>query len=51
MKLPPRWRGAARRWKVRAGSHALNDTNVRGVTANMVDIDIVTPRDGVHLRG
>src|SRR5947209_14851736 len=31
--------------KVRAGSHALNDTNVRGVTANMVDIDIVTPRD------
>jgi len=28
--------------KVRAGSHALNDTNVRGVTANMVDIDIVT---------
>src|SRR5258707_864055 len=32
--------------KVRAGSHALNDTNIRGVTANMVDIDIVTPRDG-----
>jgi putative ABC transport system permease protein len=35
--------------KVRAGSHALNDTNVRGVTANMVDIDIVTPRDGRYI--
>src|SRR6202795_1712061 len=35
--------------KVRAGSHALNDTNIRGVTANMVDIDIVTPRDGRYI--
>src|SRR5438477_11227077 len=35
--------------KVRAGSHALNDTNIRGVTANMVDIDIVTPRDGRYV--
>src|SRR6202040_4106401 len=35
--------------KVRAGAHALNDTNIRGVTANMVDIDIVTPRDGRYI--
>src|SRR5882757_3192284 len=35
--------------KVRAGSHALNDTNIRGVTANMADIDIVTPRDGRYI--
>src|SRR2546421_11993235 len=35
--------------KVRAGSHSLNDTNIRGVTANMVDIDIVTPRDGRYI--
>src|SRR6266403_275094 len=35
--------------KVRAGSHALNDTNIRGVTSNMVDIDIVTPRDGRYI--
>src|SRR6202030_652855 len=32
-----------------AGAHALNDTNIRGVTANMVDIDIVTPRDGRYI--
>src|SRR5260370_35561619 len=32
--------------KVRAGSHSLNDTNIRGVTANMADIDPVVPRDG-----
>jgi len=30
--------------KCARASHALNDTNIRGVTANMVDIDIVTPR-------
>src|SRR5256714_765777 len=35
--------------KVRAGSRALNDTNIRGVTANMVDIDIVTPGDGRYI--
>jgi len=35
--------------KVRAGSHALDDTNIRGVTANMVDIDIVTPREGRYI--
>jgi putative ABC transport system permease protein len=35
--------------KVRAGSQAIDDTNIRGVTANMVDIDIVNPRDGRYI--
>ena len=35
--------------KVRAGSHSLDGCNVRGVTANMVDIDIVTPADGRYI--
>jgi len=35
--------------KVRAGSQGIDDTNIRGVTANMVDIDIVTPRDGRYI--
>jgi len=35
--------------KVRSGSQALDDTNIRGVTANMVDIDIVTPREGRYI--
>src|SRR6266849_6141366 len=35
--------------KVRAGSHGLNDTSIRSVTSNMVDIDIVTPRDGRYI--
>jgi len=35
--------------KVRVGSQSLNDTNIRGVTANMVDIDIVKPRDGRYI--
>jgi len=35
--------------KVRAGSHGLNDTNIRGVTANMADIDPVVPRDGRYI--
>ncbi len=35
--------------KARAGSHSLDDCNVRGVTANMVDIDIVTPADGRYI--
>src|SRR5260370_1983620 len=50
MKLPQRV-GVELRidGKVRAGSHSLNDTNIRGVTANMVDIDIVTPRDGRYI--
>src|SRR3989441_3632341 len=35
--------------KVRAGSHSLNDTNIRGVAANMADIDPVVPRDGRYI--
>jgi putative ABC transport system permease protein len=35
--------------KVRAGSQSINDTNIRGVTANMADIDPVTPRDGRYI--
>jgi len=35
--------------KVRAGSHSLNDTNIRGVTANMADIDPIVPRDGRYI--
>jgi putative ABC transport system permease protein len=35
--------------KVRAGSQSINDSNIRGVTANMVDIDIVTPADGRYI--
>jgi len=35
--------------KVRVGSQSLEDCNIRGVTANMVDIDIVTPADGRYL--
>src|SRR5260370_34962607 len=35
--------------KVPAGSHSLNDTNIRGVTANMADIDPTVPRDGRYI--
>ncbi len=35
--------------KVRAGSQSINDTNIRGVTANMADIDPVVPRDGRYI--
>jgi len=35
--------------KARVGSQSLDDTSVRGVTANMVDIDIVTPKDGRYI--
>ena len=35
--------------KVRRGSQGINDTNIRGVTANMGDIDPVTPRDGRYI--
>ena len=35
--------------KVRVGSQTLEDCNIRGVTANMVDIDIVTPADGRYI--
>jgi putative ABC transport system permease protein len=50
MKLPKRVGVELRAdGKVRAGSQALDDTNIRGVTANMVDIDIVTPREGRYI--
>lgn len=35
--------------KSRVGSQELKDTSVRGVTGNMVDIDIVTPREGRYI--
>ena len=35
--------------KVRSGSQAIDDTNIRGVTANMGDIDPVVPRDGRYI--
>jgi putative ABC transport system permease protein len=35
--------------KVRRGSESITDVNIRGVTANMGDIDPVTPRDGRYL--
>ena len=50
MKLPLRVGVELRNnGKVRVGSQSINDTNIRGVTANMVDIDIVTPRDGRYI--
>lgn len=50
MKLPLRL-GVEQRTmaKVRVGSQGLDDTSIRGVTANMVDIDIETPRDGRYI--
>lgn len=50
MKLPLRL-GVEQRTtaKVRVGSQGLDDTSIRGVTANMVDIDIQTPRDGRYI--
>jgi putative ABC transport system permease protein len=35
--------------KAHVGSHSLEDTNVRGVTSNMVDIDIVKPENGRYI--
>jgi len=35
--------------KVRSGSQAIDDTNIRGVTANMGEIDPVMPRDGRYI--
>jgi len=35
--------------KVRRGSESINDVNIRGVTANMGDIDPVTPREGRYI--
>jgi len=50
MKLPLRV-GVEQRTsgKTRVGSQGLDDTNIRGVTANMVEIDIETPRDGRYI--
>src|SRR6202165_1213136 len=50
MKLPERVGVELRTsGKVRMGSQSLEDCNIRGVTANMVDIDIVTPADGRYI--
>jgi putative ABC transport system permease protein len=50
MKLPLRL-GVEHRTiaRVRVGSEGLDDTSIRGVTADMVDIDIETPRDGRYI--
>jgi putative ABC transport system permease protein len=50
MKLPLRV-GVEQRTngRARVGSQELDDTNIRGVTANMVDIDIETPREGRYI--
>jgi putative ABC transport system permease protein len=50
MKLPLRM-GVEQRTsaRVRVGSQGLDDTSIRGVTANMVDIDIETPQDGRYV--
>jgi putative ABC transport system permease protein len=50
LKLPQRV-GVERRvdGKSRLGSRELDDTSIRGVTANMVDIDIITPHEGRYI--
>src|SRR5499427_6580906 len=50
MKLPLRV-GVEQRTsgKTRVGSQGLDDTNIRGVTANMVDIDVETPSEGRYV--
>jgi putative ABC transport system permease protein len=50
MKLPERVGVELRTsGKVRVGSQSLEDCSIRGVTANMVDIDIVIPEDGRYI--
>src|SRR4029077_3603015 len=50
MKLPERVGVELRTpGKVRVGSQTLEDCNIRGVPANMGDIDIVTPADGRYI--
>jgi putative ABC transport system permease protein len=50
MKLPERVGVELRTpGKVRVGSQTLEDCNIRGVTANMVDIDVVNPADGRYI--
>ena len=50
MKLPMRL-GVEQRTngRTRVGSQELDNTSIRGVTANMGDIDIETPRDGRYI--
>jgi len=49
-KLPLRMGVEQRtRGKVRAGSQGIEDSSIRGVTANMVDIDVVNPADGRYI--
>ena len=50
MKLPLRLGVELRTGgKVRVGSQSLEDCNIRGVTANMGEIDIVEPADGRYI--
>jgi putative ABC transport system permease protein len=50
MKLPLRLGVELRTGgKVRVGSQSLQDCNIRGVTANMGEIDIVEPADGRYI--
>ena len=50
MKLPERIGVELRvSGKARVGSQSLDDANIRGVTANMVDIDIVKPENGRYI--
>jgi putative ABC transport system permease protein len=50
MKLPQRIGVELRTsGKVRVGVQSLQDSSIRGVTANMVDIDIITPADGRYI--
>jgi putative ABC transport system permease protein len=50
MKLPQRIGVELRTsGKVRVGAQSLQDSSIRGVTANMVDIDIITPADGRYI--
>ena len=49
-KLPLRMGVEQRtRGRVHAGSQGIEDCSIRGVTANMVDIDVVTPADGRYI--
>src|SRR5437016_14315178 len=52
LKLPERLEVELRTpGKVRRGTESITDVNIRGVTANMGDIDPVTPRDGRYKIG
>jgi putative ABC transport system permease protein len=50
LKLPLRVGAEVRSsGKLRAGSQSIEDTNIRGVTANMVEIDVELPADGRYI--